>query len=285
MNICLATFPPGPLLKDPLMAHCVAVLEDHPEPTVKKYAEACLHNIPMICELGPRRELPTLVEMESCKRLKPVVVRVNFLDNKYFMVPVNSWTTVQHFHEMIRRRLGIQDGRSFAVYEVSSNEEERSLDKQERILDLVAYWNRLQAEERNKKGKNAEVESFSFLFKAKLFFELKNDDHAGVEMMYIQAKHDVVDARYPCSDQDAITLAALQVQEEFGDHPGGDQPCSYITNKLYKYVTAKTIESSNAESVESSIMKLYAKLTGYSQQEARLSYLDYVKSWKIFGSM
>ena len=30
--------------------------------------------------------------------------------------------------------------------------------------------------------------------------------------------------------------------------------------------------------------QLYAKLTGYSTQEARLSYLDYVKSWKIYGS-
>jgi myosin-7 len=285
MNICLATFPPGPLLRDHLMAHCVAVLDDHPEPTVKKYAESCLHNIPLICELGPRRELPTLIEMECCKRLKPVVVRVSFLDYKYAMIPVNSWTTVEHFHEIIRRRLGIKDGRSFAVYEVSSNEEERSLDKHERILDLVAYWNRLQAEERAKKGKNAEVETFSFLFKAKLFFEMKNDDHAGVEMMYIQAKHDVVDARYPCTDQDAITLAALQVQEEFGDHPGGDSPCSYITGKLHKFVTAKVLEGNEADSIESSIMKLYAKLTGYSQQEARLSYLDYVKSWKIFGSM
>lgn len=165
MNICLATFPPGPLLKDPLMAHCVSVLEDHPEPTVKKYAEACLHNIPLICELGPRRELPTLVEMESCKRLKPVIVRVNFLDNKYTMIVVNSWTTVEHFHEMIRRRLGIKDGRSFAVYEVSSNEEERSLDKKERILDLVAYWNRLQAEERKEKGKNAEVHIYLYVEK------------------------------------------------------------------------------------------------------------------------
>ena len=36
--------------------------------------------------------------------------------------------------------------------------------------------------------------------------------------------------------------------------------------------------------LEEHVLKLYSKLNGYSQQEARLSYLDYVKSWKIYGS-
>ena len=39
------------------------------------------------------------------------------------------------------------------------------LEADERIMDLVAYWARLQAEERQKKGKNAEVEEFHFVYK------------------------------------------------------------------------------------------------------------------------
>ena len=61
----------------------------------------------------------------------------------------------------------------------------------------------------------------------RFFFDVEESDQAAVEMMYIQATHDVVDAKYPCSDQDSITLAAIQVQEEYGDHPGGD--CDYLT--------------------------------------------------------
>ena len=48
-------------------------------------------------------------------------------------------------------------------------------------------------------------------YKVRLFLNVPDDDNAAVEMMYIQATHDVVDARYPCSEQDSITLAALQV--------------------------------------------------------------------------
>ena len=42
-------------------------------------------------------------------------------------------------------------------------------------------------------------------------------DRASVELLYAQAKHDVVESRYPCTESDCFTLAALQAQEEFGE--------------------------------------------------------------------
>jgi hypothetical protein len=96
-------------------------------------------------------------------------------------MPVNSWTTAAHFNLMIAMRLGIQTDKPFSVFEVfpplhawrrltplqvSSRDEERVLDPEERILDLVAYWARLQNEERTKKGSNkADVESYHFVYK------------------------------------------------------------------------------------------------------------------------
>ena len=264
-----------------LMAYCNENIgPDNPQ--VSQYAEFALHRVNQIVKLGARRELPTHVEVEACKRLQPVTVRVNFLDKKYVMMPVNSWTTAELFAEMLCIRLGIENSKPFAVFEVSSADEERVLEPEERILDLVAYWGRLIQEDRSKKGKNAEVEEFHFVFKVRLFFEISDEDLAAVEMMYIQATHDVVDARYPCSEQDSITLAALQVQEAMGDHPGGD--CDYITGELRKYLAEKYLEDRDDSELEEQVLKLYEKLTGYTQQEARLSYLDYVKSWKIYGS-
>lgn len=78
-------------------------------------------------------------------------------------------------------------------------------------MDLMAYWARLANEVRAKQGKNAEVDTYHLVFKAKYFFEPDPNDHACVEMMFMQGCYDVVDGRYPCADQDAITLAALQV--------------------------------------------------------------------------
>lgn len=283
MILCLAAFPPGKLLKDYLMAYCAENIREESPPQVRQYAEFALHCVPRITELGPRRELPTIVEMEACKRLQPATVRVNFLDGRYIMMPVNSWTTAELFKEMICLRLGIRTMKPFAIFEETSNEEERVLDPEERILDLSAYWTRLQNEERSKKGRGGEIEQYKFVFKVRLFLDVDQTDLAAVEVMYIQASHDVVESRYPCTPQDSVTLAALQVQEEYGDHPGGE--CTYLTGKIGKYLASKYLEETDDETeLEAQVLKLYERLHGYSQQEARLSYLDVVKSWKIYGS-
>ena len=45
------------------------------------------------------------------------------------------------------------------------------------------------------------------------------------------------------------------------------------------------LEASDAQrELADTIQKIWAKLKGYSNKEAKLNYLDYVKSWKIYGS-
>ena len=149
-----------------------------------------------------------------------MTIRVNFLDKKYIMVQTDSWMTADEFNKLVATKLGIADATPYAIFEVSSDDEERVLDPEERLLDLVSYWQRLAVEERKGKGKGAKIQEFQFVYKVRLFFDVQDSDHAGIEMMYLQASTDVVDARYPCTEQDSLTLAALQVQERYGDHPG-----------------------------------------------------------------
>lgn len=52
-----------------------------------------------------------------------------------------------------------------STLQVSSSEEERVLDPDERVLDLVAYWCRIELEEKHKKGKTADIEEFRFVYK------------------------------------------------------------------------------------------------------------------------
>jgi myosin-7 len=53
---------------------------------------------------------------------------------------------------------------------------------------------------------------------------------------------------------------------------------------LEDFVPAKYLKGENASDLEHDILKIYAKLQGYTEIEAKLNYLDYVKSWKIYGS-
>ncbi|GMH65788.1 hypothetical protein TL16_g04280 [Triparma laevis f. inornata] len=296
MVIMLSSFPPSTRLQLPLIAFCANKLKGGGDggEFVPKYAEFAIRRIPRIFDLGPRREIPTQVELEALKRCAKVTVRINFLDKKYIMIQTDSWTTAQEFNELVAKNLGIEDASPYALFEVSSDDEERVLEPDERLLDLVSYWQRLAVEERKGKGKGAKIQEFQFVYKVRLFFDVQDSDHAGIEMMYLQASTDVVDARYPCTEQDSLTLAALQVQEKYGDHPGPGKEFTDLEGidsktgkpKLMNFLAHKYFadgEDRNQELIQQ-ILKLYAKLSGYSTQEARLSYLDYVKSWKIYGS-
>lgn len=91
----------------------------------------------------------------ALQEMRPVAVRVYHLDGSYDMMPVTSWTTPTHLNKMMAARLGIKDASAFALYEMTPEGEERYLEK-DRILDLVAYWQRLFEEEKTKKQKKKE---------------------------------------------------------------------------------------------------------------------------------
>jgi hypothetical protein len=113
-----------------------------------------IHRIPKITRLGPRRELPTKIELEALKRGGTVCVRVFFLDGKYCTLRADSWTTARELEDEISKLLTIHNNKPFSLFEVSTGEEERVLDPDERILDLVSFWQRSEIEDISKAGKS-----------------------------------------------------------------------------------------------------------------------------------
>eukprot|EP00937_MAST-01D_sp_MAST-1D-sp2_P002590 g2590.t1 len=283
-TLCLSTFPPSQEFKPYLYTYWDEAKET--EGYVGEYASYLLERLEKMCRMGPRREVPTAIEMDAVRMRKPVIIRVFFLDGTFKTVPVEPWTTAEELDEMLVEKMRVTSeviaAEAFRVFEVSSEDEERALEKEERILDLCAQWQRLQNEERAKRGKDAVCEEYKFVYKVRLFLDVPEDDTEGTALMYIQAVHDVVDARYPCSEQDHITLAALQLQQEHGDYAEGAN--TVLETQLSKFMPAKFLGKGREEELEERIIKVYQKLVGYTQQEAKLSYLDLVKSWEIYGS-
>jgi hypothetical protein len=63
---------------------------------------------------------------------------------------------------------------------------------------------------------------------------MDGSDPSAIELFYTEAKHDIVNSRYPCTEQDAFTLAALQAQEEFGNYYGYLLTCGFILKHLFQ---------------------------------------------------
>ena len=232
---------------------------------------------------GPRVNVPTDVEIEAVKASTSVIMRVHLLDGGFAIVPINSWTTVKEMHQMVTLKCGVKDGEPFSIYEISyPDEEERVLDETERVLDIVAYWQKTFDDDKAKNKKHDET--YHFLYKVRLFLDPDPKDHAAVDLFYIQGVHDVVHARYPTNEQDCVTLAALQVQEKHGDY-SGEAEC--LQSNMRKYVSKKFLETpAREQEMQDMVVKVWQTLAGkgYSSRDAKVNYLDYIKAWKIYGS-
>jgi myosin-7 len=283
MAIVAGTFPPSKKLEKYLMSYCDENTKDslsdgtRVHPGVKPFAKYTMMRIKKSMSLGPRKEVPTAMEIQAARDRQPVVIRVHLLNGHYKTVPAECWTTLRELNIMVAKKLKINDATPFATFEVSSNDEERVLEDDDRVLDLLSYWQREFGN--TKKGKAPPT--FQFVYKLRLFFDIADTDSAAIDLAYIQAVHDVTDSRYPCNEEDCLTLAALQAQEQFGDYSGTSP---FKEDGLTNFLPSKYLKGDRQAELEESIIKIYTKLKGYSSTEAKLNYLDYVKSWKIYGS-
>lgn len=285
IGVVAGAFAPGDDFKPYLMSYCDAHRED--AGGVGDFAKYAMGRIVKTASLGPRREVPTTMEIEACKARLPVLVRVYHLDGTFDTMPVTSWVTPALLKQMVCEKRGIRDGEAFAIYEMTPTGEERYLEPDERILDLVAYWQRLFEEEKGKgddsgkkkKKKATGNDCYRVVFKVHMYFEPAADDRFAQHEMYTQAVYDVVSARYPCGERDCVALAALQLQVEYGDAGLAD-----LQHKLARYLPTKYAEGTRQAELTAEIKKQHAGHAGKTGIAAESEYLAYVKDWQVYGS-
>ncbi len=306
MLCILSAFAPSKGFMPYLMAYCASNCNDELPGMCAKHARTALQVVPRIYKLGRRIDLPSPMELEAIGQGVDVTFRIYFIDGKYTHMKSNSWTSVEEMVEQVCTKLEIKDRRPFSIFEVDRNGRERFLDKDERILDILGAWNYIQREELKRNGGSLTdaVPVAYFVFKVAYFFEVREDDPAALELYFIQARADVLRNRYPCTNACATLLAALQLQEEFGDMPMTEE-FRGIDGRLSDYVNSQHFHAEDedryassssgpgspggsrpdAQVLEAEILRIYNKVRGYSQYDCRLSYLDYVKSWRVYGSV
>lgn len=82
----------------------------------------------------------------------------------------------------------------------------RALRNDEPIIPIIQAWGN------NKKAR--------LVFRVQLYVEsvLYSEQKAVIYLLYIQSVYNVITGIYPCSLDDAVSLASLQVQYRYGNH-------------------------------------------------------------------
>eukprot|EP01117_Protostelium_nocturnum_P006934 TRINITY_DN2484_c0_g1_i1.p1 TRINITY_DN2484_c0_g1~~TRINITY_DN2484_c0_g1_i1.p1 ORF type:complete len:325 (+),score=85.73 TRINITY_DN2484_c0_g1_i1:194-1168(+) len=215
------------------------------------------------------------------------VVRVYFMDNvgyKAFAIDENA--TAEKLKATVADKLGVKEDGCFAIFEKKDGWE-RCLEPDEKPCELMALWNP-DARSKSSSGQETLKEAAcAFILKKKIFLrddEREMKDPVAKHHVYLQALWSVIESEYPCTVDDAIRLAGLQVQIVYGDHKPGSHTAGFLTQNLKNFVPADLYSLKRPSEWETLIFKSHALNTGKSAEDAKTEYLEIVKQWPFYGT-
>ena len=289
LSVCAGSFSPSASLLPYLVTHCRGFFQD---PAIGSLAKRAVGALVRSSEIGPRRETPLAMEVQAMAELKPVMMRVYYMDGTFTMLPCCSWTTASDLNKMMAFKLGVKDASAFAVYEMTPEFEERHLGAPERILDLVSYWQRLHDEDKDA-GKEKTLsahQTFRLVYKVHYYFDPAGGDEAAGEVFYRQTVYDVVRMRYPSEEQQVFHLGGLQLQAEYGDRAScPDVPPLDKGRKadLRRFLTDDVTKDKKKEDrivLGNKLLEEWSKHEGVTPKRAMQKYLTEVRGWEVWGS-
>lgn len=284
LAICAGSFPPS-LGLEPYMVTFMENTDGYYE-EARRFSRYALLRLRRSIDTGPRQMIPSNRELDFISRRKAIPVEVYLVNNAKLRFEVECWTTAAEFKDNITEAIGVMDDQAFAIIEVSNadkdDELERVIDEDEKILDVVSYW-----ESEGKYGNAFVVDDVDespprkFMYKMRLFVDIKDEDKMAVELAYYQAVHDISDSKYPVTELDLAHLISLEAQSTFGNYDGSDQHLQ----EFEQYLPSSF--SSSAEKIlmlRRLVTERYERLKGLSRYDAKLRYLEHVNMWPLYGA-
>ena len=209
-------------------------------------------------------------------------MRAYLVDGRHLTIKIDAWTTALDLADALGSDLGgVSRGDGLRVFEVSDEAlQERCLDDDERVLDVLAYWDRIQQIDKKKRRRSAH---FKLMYKVRYFFSDALSSPTADELHYQQARQDILDERYPCSLPEACTLAALALQEQYSDR--NEHSSRVVQGHLSDHVPPSARSDRDLiASLEQRILKLYGKLQGYSSEDSRRAYVSTCRAIPVYGA-
>jgi len=210
------------------------------------------------------------------------------MDDSCKMLQVEEATTVEQLKTTIKEKIEIKEDSCFSIFEKKDGWE-RCLDAEEKPCELMTLWTIDPKKKETMTGKEPLNEiPCAFIFKKKKIF-LRDDekemaDAVAKTLVYIQALRSVIDSEYPCTPEDAIRLAGLQMQIVYGDHKPGTFVVGFLTQNLKQFVPKDLFPTKRPNDWEQAILKAHAQHIGKKVEDVQTEYLDIVKQWPFYGT-
>jgi len=220
------------------------------------------------------------------------IVRVYTVDETKHGLMIDDNTSTLQLINTIAKKINLKDESHFAIFEVKG-EEERCLGPDEKPVAIGERWCQNNPSLKNSMDSPTNVPTPGeprLVFKKKLFVrdedepESKDYDKVAKHMLYMQALHSVIAGEYPCSVEDAVRLAALQMQVIYGDHNPSNHVSGFFGQNVSSFIPKPLLVQKPGKEWESLIFKGHVNKKGLPAEDAENEYLCIVKAWQHYGT-
>lgn len=230
-----------------------------------------------------RKNIPSEDEICHIEKMKAINVPIHFFQNSLVNGEVESYTTVKELKSNVMKKLNFNSNKIpyFCLYEVCNTKdknEERYLDENERVVDILSLWAQDIDEYYNKKEKI----DFKIYIKIFLYYHYPASDVDTLTADYSQCVYDVIGGKYFLKENEAITLAALQLIGETGNNE--DLAYLNVQKNLEKYVSVNMLNLNPQLYYTEKIMEFYSQLNSSSKLEAKKIYLELLEKSPLWQS-
>ena len=283
LAIIASSFPPSVELYNSLINYLVDIIENNEDPLLVKRANYIAIRLMHTFE-SKRKLVPTEEEIKHIEEMKSIMFQIYFFSGASTSVPIESYTTVRDLKNMTMRKLKLNLSKIpyYALYELCDKPnclEERFLDESEKVVDIMAVWNRETTEFEKKK----QSISFKVYLKIQLYYPFNKEDVDTVTMHYVQTNFDVIQNKFHLTEEEITELAAIEL---FVNH--GEKGVNEITNILQKevkeYIPRLKFKLLAEDVWVSKILEVFATLQFRTKQHAKNAYLDKLSTNPMFES-
>ena len=246
-------------------------------------AQACLRKLGQIVASGAKESGPTIEEIEALRNEQPLTINVYFTDNSVKSFQIDEETTTKQLSEMIATSLNVNMIDTYSIYDVSNVADPKVLEAPDNLVETMTAW----AKKVKAKGLfgKTRVAVHKLMFSKRLYLRTEEvpSDAVELHLLYSQARGCVIRGKYNVTDTEALLLAALTLQIEYGDHDPNKHGAGFLKNIIQEYIPTHLYQLQKPKVWEADLIKTHEKMVGFTEYMSKQNYIRCCSKFTGYG--
>ena len=261
---------------------------------------------------GARRHAPSQDDFRALRADLKLSTQIFFLDDTFEELPHDLLTTVGDATPSLALAIKLKEYKTFGLFEVkrklqvgmgiqsedddeSQNNGESSiaLKDDQYLSDVLMDHKRLttggvsSSESSQNDTSTPDATSVKLVFQKRMFREGDEliTEPVFVSLSYLQVKHDFLTGKYPVNFDDAIKLAAFQIQAEDGGKLGQKESLNVLASQLKRFIPESILRQKGVDVWAMEVRNRHSLLVHDTTEDSKLGVLKMVRALPYGGAL